>query len=80
MKDLLSTTKTELHAYLGKKDGYAWHITQLEVFDKPMELKDFYTFKKKTVYSGMDCPPYVDEVKTPLTKAPQSFMRVEVRK
>ena len=64
----------------GKKDTYAIMISALEIFAKPMNLSDFYTYKKKTVYSGMDCPPYVDEVKTPLSRAPQSWQKVEVRK
>lgn len=52
---------------------YAWHIKKLEIFDKPKELGDFHYYKTKTVYSGMDCPPYVDEVKHTLRKAPQSW-------
>ncbi len=58
------------------KDLFVWHIKQLEIFDDPKELKDFHYYKTKTVYSGMDCPPYVDEVKTTLTKAPRSWQYV----
>lgn len=28
--------------YLKGKTGYAWHIKKLEIFDKPLELSDFY--------------------------------------
>lgn len=31
----------ELRRYLGGKDGYAWHIDNLVIFDKPKELSDF---------------------------------------
>ncbi len=58
------------------KDLYAWHIKKLEIFDEPKELSKFYQFKKKWVHSGMDCPPYVDEVKTILIKAPQKSVWV----
>ena len=64
--------------YLKGKDGYAWHIKNLEIFDKPKELSEFYKWVRKTIYSGMDCPPYVDDVLAQLTKAPQSWMYVEV--
>lgn len=53
----------------GDAVGYALHISNLKVFDTPKKLSDYYYFKTKWVYSGMDCPPYVDEVKTVLTKA-----------
>lgn len=32
----------ELENYLSLKNGYAWHIDNLEIFDKPMELNEFY--------------------------------------
>lgn len=33
----------ELAIYLGKKDvGYGWHISDLVVYDKPMELGEFH--------------------------------------
>ncbi len=34
-------SKEELRNYLKDKDGYAWHISDLVVFDEPMPLKDF---------------------------------------
>ena len=67
----LCLTYDEVENYGKGKDLYTWHIKQLEVFDEPKELSEFYQFKKKWVHSGMDCPPYVDEVKTILIKAPQ---------
>ena len=33
----------DLANYIGRgKKGYSWHIDNLEIFDKPKELKDFY--------------------------------------
>ena len=32
----------ELQKYLGKKNGYAIHINDLEIFDKPKELNEYY--------------------------------------
>lgn len=31
-----------LHRYLRNDSGYAWHIDNLQIFDKPMELGEFY--------------------------------------
>ena len=33
----------ELKDYIGCKDGYGWHITDLVVYEKPRELSEFYT-------------------------------------
>lgn len=29
--------------YLGNKDGYAWHMSNLVIYDKPKELGEFFT-------------------------------------
>ena len=34
-------TPTEMSNYLGVENGYAWHIDNLVIFDKPKELKEF---------------------------------------
>lgn len=34
-------TQNDLRRYLGDKTGYAWHIDNLVIFDKPKELKDY---------------------------------------
>lgn len=72
-------SKDELHKYFfrGRCCAYSLHISELKVYDKPRELGEFSHYKKKTVYSGMDCPPYVDEVKVPLSCSPQSWCYVE---
>ena len=32
----------DMKKYLNNGNGYAWHIDNLEIFDKPMELREFY--------------------------------------
>lgn len=60
--------------------GYkAIDISKLEIFDKPKELVEFYYYKKRLIDCGRDCPPYFDEVKTQVSKAPQSWQHVEVK-
>ena len=71
-------THDKLHDYLRTNNGYAWHIDNVIPFDKPKEIKEFYWYRKQWVDCGMDCPPYVDEVKHYLTKAPQSWCYVEI--
>lgn len=36
--------------YLGNKDGYGWHISDLKVYDKPKKLSEFY---RPCSYSGI---------------------------
>lgn len=31
----------ELYSYLNKKEGYAWQVNNLEIFDEPLSLDDF---------------------------------------
>ena len=55
------------------KTVYAWHINNLKIFNKPMELGEFSTFKRETIHCGMDCPPYTDWVEYRVRKAPKSW-------
>lgn len=55
----------ELDSYLNNRRGYAWHISDLEIFDNPKKLSDFCTYKK---------PSYI------LERAPQSWCYVEAEK
>jgi predicted transcriptional regulator len=71
-------TETELRLYGGK---YAWHISDLVIYDKPKELSEFERACPDNVrscamcrhsgYSGMKCPKII--------KAPQSWCYVEVQ-
>lgn len=76
----------ELDNYLRYKNGYAWHIEDLVIFDKPKELSEFRHYEKPNCDS---CPfqysawcDYHKETECddiPLTKAPQSYCYVEVK-
>lgn len=75
-------TKQEIRNYL--KDiysGYAIHISDLEIFDKPKELSEFYTVGH---YEDLDdC--FTDEKQIngkwciPLKKAPQNMVYIEIK-
>lgn len=78
-------SEDELHTYLKGKNGYAWHIEDLVIFDKPKELSEFKQIVK--VHKCSTCcdypceekcgfPAYVEFSKQ-LTKAPQNFCYVE---
>ena len=45
-------TDEEIHLYGEGKDLYAWHIKNLEIFDKPKALREFYTWNE----SYEQCP------------------------
>ena len=79
-------SQKELYEYLGWVKGipryeqkrlcfYAWHISELKIYDKPKDLSEFYRFclefqkdepicegcdYEHTEYSGLDCPPYFE--------------------
>ena len=77
----------ELKNYLNRKNGYAWHISNLEIFGDPKELSEFYTLKCnqkkepcniKDVFGAEECHRLCKLCKS-LTKAPQSWCYVEER-
>lgn len=75
-KSRLSISKICLYIKANEVDPkmvFAWHIDNLKVFDKPMELGEFSTFKRETIGCGMDCPPYTDWVEYRVHKAPKSW-------
>ena len=57
--------------------GYAIHITKLEIFDKPKELKEFKHIVVKQHYDNYGCKTYKEYFGKPLTRAPQSWCYVE---
>lgn len=77
-------TYEEIANYIGKdKKGYAWHISDLKIYNKPKELSEFYTKKKCDAcevsgYESTACV-YDEDCKVPIaiTRAPQSWQYVE---
>ena len=63
----------EIHNYLRTNIGYAIHINDLEIFDKPKELSEFYHYTTKRDNVKGIIHNYEE-----LTRAPQSFMFVEI--
>ena len=78
-------TKKEMQNYLKVKpnglSGYAWHINNLVLFDKPKELKELYTTnldkQLPELFDNSIQLPNGTWVK-PLTRAPQSWQFIEV--
>lgn len=79
-------TLSKLHRYLKNKSGSALHIDNLQVFDKPRELREFKV-KCKDWHDGMSgcddvCGLYENgkcrNGYRPLSKPPQSWCYVEV--
>lgn len=73
----------DMVSYLGNKDGYGWHISQLKIYDKPKELSEFYKpcpTKEKGDCLSCDCladNDYGGICTNNLTRPPQSYMYVE---
>lgn len=82
---------TELDRYLKEDYGYALHIDDLQIFEKPMELSDFKYVKKyhgcaKCPHKGNSFPPDDFSVCAkgceellPVRRAPESWQYVEVK-
>lgn len=69
----------DMKNYLGSKDGYAWHITDLVIYDEPKLLEKFFKpcgdcDKKGT----MRCTEEITPCRaTKITRPPQSWCYVE---
>ena len=78
-------TTDEFRKYIDYGGGYAIHITKLEVFDKPEELKEFYKVGAWKVFEEQFDSSYLkkeqqeimEELEQTITKAPQSFQFIE---
>jgi predicted transcriptional regulator len=78
-------TLDELTNYLSLKNGYAWHISDLKIYDEPKDLSEFRTPCKMGDYPccgicdyavhGMDGD--LIDCDTSLTRPPQSWCYVE---
>jgi hypothetical protein len=80
---------TDVSKYLGMNNGYAWHISKLEIFDKPMGLGEFYTYNESFEQCGFAmtlAEEYMSEEERiinrgskPLTRPSQSWQYVWVK-
>lgn len=70
--------QSDLRAYGNGKNLYAWHISDLVIYDEPLELSDFFYACNKP--QGTDCSKCVDAREQSckaLTRPPQSWCYVE---
>ena len=68
----------ELYDYLNDQNGYAIHISKLEIFDKPKELCEFKRcIGKIGCYDIFSKEEWDKPIYDALTKAPQSYMYIE---
>lgn len=68
-------TLTEIKQYAGKTETmYGWHISNLEIFNKPKELSEFQ--QRRNSYGKVDFKAK-DYYLYDLTKAPQSMCYIE---
>ncbi len=73
---------SDLRAYLKDKNGYAWHISELKIYDKPKELREFKRWNRTeenspcahTKWLYPDCK---DCKECNLTRSPKSWCYVE---
>ena len=63
----------ELEKYLNCGVGYAWHISNLVIFDKPKELGEFRKWYE--IFESSEPTDILPDIK--LTKAPQSWQFIE---
>lgn len=88
--DWACLTEKELYEYIGHGgDGYAWHISNLVIYDEPMELgwcykeceqyecdRDCPYFYVENTPSCYECGCMVDD-KIPIKRPPQSWCYVD---
>lgn len=76
----------EMKAYLGNKKGYDWHISDLKIYDKPKELREFRPickFEGKDAICALFCLNWkydgglFFECTRKVTRPPQSWCYVE---
>lgn len=67
----------EMRNYIHNHYGYAWHIDNLVIFDKPKELKEFYVYSHSIIGTNIQGETTSFEILKPLTKAPQSYCYIK---
>lgn len=69
----------EIEKYLDGKEGYAWHISALKVYEKPLKIGDFKPWHRECKYSdlGLAIPECSQCHACKVEKAPQSWCYVE---
>lgn len=83
-RDMSCLTDEQTADYLGDKDGYGLHITDLKIYDKPKGLSEFRKSGFMTeeewlfnLYPNTHCHYDAWAKKFEITRPPQSYMFVE---
>lgn len=76
LEEKSSLGQVDLDQYLRKKKGYAWVINNLEIFDKPKEVNEYFKWEDKKIEWFTGLPKC--RVMRSLTRAPQSYCFIEV--
>lgn len=71
----------DIYEYIGEHYGYAWHISNLKIYDEPKELSEFKKINRKCWYADLgltkrDCSKCKDE-NCLVSRPPQSWCYVE---
>ena len=74
----------DMHVYLQSKVGHGWHISNLKIYDKPRELREFKKNNRDCFYADLglakrDCPDCKNSGCF-LERPPQSWCYVEAMK
>lgn len=62
-RDMTCLTDNEIENYLGNKDGYGLHISNLKIYDKPKELSEFNNLNGKPITRAFQSWGYVEILK-----------------
>ena len=85
-RDMSCLTDDKTADYLGDKDGYGWHISDLKIYDNPKELSEFRPickFDGKDAICALFCTNWkydgglFFECTRKVTRPPQSWCYVE---
>ena len=74
-------TEQEICDYIGEKDGYGWHISDLKIYEEPKELNEFKISCNRKNPCCSSCNRFTgkpwDICNDTITRPPQSYMFVE---
>ena len=72
-------TGEQIREYANGKDAYGWHISALQIYDKPRELGEFKKYNRQCYYGdlGLATPKCKDCKTCQLTRPPESWAYVE---
>lgn len=83
-RDMSCLTDEQTADYLGNKDGYGWHISDLKIYNKPKDLIEFWGRKNCLAADTVECWNCFAACREingrhyqPLSRPPQSWQYVE---